>query len=306
MATSKSDIKILWGVNFVVLLLVLMAGSCSYLKHHPDLVQELVVGHSDTSGKVLAVPMARDCFEKMVAKAKAKYDVGAQADAAEEMLAGLQAKDGHADQAQYHDLPEQVAEVKSAHGGVVRFRGNGNETRARQADTARGEHADVKTANAGRAIDTLNSAHKASRELNAKKHQRARRRMPHKKPLSPPVAVAAGTPKQGGILPHGALVPFVIVGSCCCLLMISIVTLSVVKYRRRADTSKAAPKDDAPSRTCSDTSLEEGEPAPFVSRTLSPAQSRGALPDGFWSSVEDGGTTTGSAAPTLVHVGDVD
>lgn len=87
---QSTDVKILWGVNFVVLLLVLMAGSCSFLKHHP----EYLSAHKDAT--VLAVkPMQRDRFERMIARAKSKYDeadAADRADAPEEMLAKSNAK----------------------------------------------------------------------------------------------------------------------------------------------------------------------------------------------------------------------
>ena len=37
---SPSKIQILWGLNAVAFVLVVIAGSCSYVKHHPELLDQ--------------------------------------------------------------------------------------------------------------------------------------------------------------------------------------------------------------------------------------------------------------------------
>merc|ERR1712072_154018 len=78
---SPSKIQILWGLNAVAFVLVVIEGSCSYVKHHPELLDQHLAMSSKTSAVAHAHgDLAKDAkdlhkqHQKSVAAEKAHSD----------------------------------------------------------------------------------------------------------------------------------------------------------------------------------------------------------------------------------------
>ena len=273
-----SKLNLLLGLNFVALLLVLMAGSCAYLKHHPELIEDSRTYATVLSG--LEPAMEKGVAEDMLAKAAAKYD------AAE------------------HDNLAKNTKATNVHEEA-------NASKAKEIstlDVGSAKHADIK-----RARDTLDSAHKASWEMSVK-HASAKHVWHNPLNDKPPQTPAAED--HGGLLPNIPVtyLPYVVVGF---MLAVPILTVSVLKgcwalIDLFVPVQGAPQPDNYAARKHREADVEEGAAlgsAPRVVGTLSsaPSAGQGALPDDFWSKAGSGDSCSASgSSATMVHVDEID